>query len=134
LDTTRRRKGHPSPAGNTYYLSFRAAGAADPLSDEFTRGLNIHIFNGPQSIGGLTYFVAGLSDSGVYRDGPIIIKQVSHIEGHSVTFHVDLAGTGRVMPAGPPPAQTGTLLPLASGKCLDLPGGRTHRLCHSVAV
>ena len=115
---------HPAPGGNTYYLSYRAASPAESLPDEFTRGLNIHIFDGAQFRGGLTYFVAGLSDGAVYRDGPMVIRQVSHIAGRSVTIHISLSGADRAMPAGPPPAQIGTLQSLASGKCIDLPGGQ----------
>jgi Ricin-type beta-trefoil lectin domain/Gametolysin peptidase M11 len=115
---------HPAPGGNTYYLSYRAAGPDDPLPEEFTRGLNIHIFDGAQLGGGLTYFVASLSDGAVYRDGPLVIRQVSHLAGRSVTIHISLAGTDRAMPAGPPPARAGTLQSLASGKCVDLPGGQ----------
>jgi len=115
---------HPAPGGNTYYLSYRASLPDDPLPDEFTHGVNIHIFDGPQVNGGQTYFVAGLSDGAVYRDGPMVIRQLSHIAGRSVTFHIGFDGTGEALPAGPP-TQPGTLQSLASGKCVDLPGGQT---------
>lgn len=116
---------HPAPGGNTYYLSMRASSANNPLTDEFTRGLNIHIFGGSRASGGLTYFVTGLADGGVYRDGPLVIRQISHSTGRSVTFHISFDGTGEAMPEGPPPGPPGTLQSLASGKCLDLPGGET---------
>ena len=116
---------HPA-GGNTYYLSYRAATPDDPLPDEFTRGLNVHIFNDFRYSGnGWTYFVAGLSDGAVYRDGPMVIKQLSHVAGRSVTFHIGFDGAGQAMPAGPPPAQAETLQSRASEKCVDLPGGQT---------
>ncbi len=42
-----------------------------------------------------------------------------------MTFRLSFAGTGPAAPAGPPPAPPGTVQSLASGKCLDLPGGQT---------
>lgn len=116
---------HPA-GGNTYYLSYRAATPDDKLPDEFTRGLNVHIFNDFRYSGnGLTYFVAGLSDGAVYRDGPMVIRQLSHVAGRSVTFHVGFDGAGQAMPASPSPAQAETLQSRASEKCIDLPGGQT---------
>jgi hypothetical protein len=115
----------PAAGANTYYLSYRAAGSANPLSGEFTRGLNIHIFDHASGTGGVTYFVTSLSDGMTYSDGPLIVRQLSHTEGERVTFRVSYAGTGNAMPAGPPPAPPGTVQSLASGKCLDLPRGRT---------
>jgi Ricin-type beta-trefoil lectin domain/Gametolysin peptidase M11 len=113
----------PAPGANTYYLSYRASSAANPLSDEFTRGLNIHIASAARRTGGLTYFVTSLSDGTTYGDGPMIVRQVSHIKGDRVTFRISFAGTGAAMPAGPPLAPPGTVQSVASGKCLDLPHG-----------
>jgi hypothetical protein len=115
----------PAPGANVYYLSYRASNSADPLTDEFTRGLNIHIVDAARQIGGLTYFVTSLSDGAAYHDGPMIVQQLSHSEGDHVTFRISFAGTGQAMSAGPPPAPPGTVQSLASGKCLDLPGGQT---------
>ncbi len=114
---------HSAPGGNTYYFSTRAASADYPLTDEFTRGLNIHIFDGARTNGGLTYFVASLADGAVYRDGPMVVTQVSHVPGRSVTFRIAFDGAGKAMPAGPPPGPPATLQSLASGKCVDLPAG-----------
>jgi ricin-type beta-trefoil lectin protein/gametolysin peptidase M11 len=115
----------PAPGANTYYLSYRASSSANPLPDEFTRGLNIHVFGETRHGGGLTYFVASLSDGATYGDGPMIVRQLSHTEGKSVTFHIDFSGSGQAVPAGPPPAPLGTMQSLASGKCLDLPRGQS---------
>ena len=114
----------PAPGANTYYLSYRASSSANPLPDEFTRGLNIHIFDKARQTGGLTYFVTSLSDGAVYRDGPMIVQQLSHTEGGRVAFHISFAGTGQAVLAGPALAPPGTVQSLASGKCLDLPGGQ----------
>jgi hypothetical protein len=115
----------PAPGANTYYLSYRASSTSNPLPGEFTRGLNIHIFDQAGQTGGLTYFVTSLSDGASYRDGPMIVQQLSHTEGGHVTFRIGFTGTVPAVPAGPPPAPPGTVQSLASGKCLDLPGGRT---------
>ena len=115
----------PAPGANTYYLSYRASSAANPLPGEITRGLNIHIADPTRRTGGLTYFVTSLSDGATYRDGPMIVRQLSHTGNASVRFHIGFTGAGQAMPAGPPPAPPGTLQSLASGKCLDLPGGQT---------
>jgi hypothetical protein len=115
----------PAPGANIYCLSYRASNAANPLSDDFTRGLNIHIFNEARQTGGLTYFVTSLSDGATYSDGPMIVRQISHTEGGRVTFHISFTGTGQAIPAGPQPAPPGTVQSIASGKCLDLPGGQT---------
>jgi hypothetical protein len=115
----------PAPGANVYYLSYRAPSSADPLTDEFTRGLNIHIVDAARRTGGLTYFVTSLSDGAVYHDGPMIVRQLSHSEGDRVTFHISFSGTGQAMSAGPPAAPSGTVQSIASGKCLDLPGGQT---------
>jgi hypothetical protein len=120
----------PALGANTYYLSYRASSPADPLPGEFTRGLNIHIFGQARRSGGLTYFVTSLSDGASYADGPMIVQQISHSQisdsdSGRVTFRLSFAGTGQAMPAGPPPAPPGTVQSLASGKCLDLPGGQT---------
>ncbi len=115
---------HPAPGANTYYLSYRASGAANPLPDEFIGGVNIHIADTARQTGTLTYFVTSLSDGAIYRDGPMIVQQLSHTPGDRVTFHISFTGTGDAMPAGPPPAPPGTLQSLASGKCLDLPAGQ----------
>jgi hypothetical protein len=114
----------PAPGANTYYLSYRGSGPANPLSEAFTSGLNIHIAD-PARRGGLTYFVASLADGATYTDGPMILQQVSHRAGESVTVRISFAGTGPAIPAGPPPAPPGTVQSLASGKCLDLPGGQS---------
>jgi hypothetical protein len=114
----------PAAGANTYSLSYRAAGSANPLSGEFTRGLNIHIFDHRRRTGGLTYFVTSLSDGMSYSDGPLIVRQLAHLEGERVTFSISFSGTGRAIPAGPPPAPPGTVQSLASGKCLDLPRGQ----------
>ena len=114
----------PAPGANIYYLSYRASSAANPLPDESTRGLNIHIADPTRRTGGLTYFVTSLSDGATYRDGPMIVRQLSHSGNASVRFHIGFSGTGDAIPAGPPPAPPGTLQSLASGKCLDLPGGQ----------
>jgi hypothetical protein len=115
----------PAPGANVYYLSYRASSAASPLPGEFTRGLNIHIGNPSRRVGGLTYFVTNLTDGAEYHDGPMVLRQVSHVDGGSVTFRVSFTGTGDAVPAGPPPAPPGTVQSLASGKCLDVPGGQT---------
>jgi hypothetical protein len=113
----------PAPGANTYYLSFRASSSTSPLPDEFTRGVNIHIVDQARQTGGLTYFVASLSDGASYGDGPMIVQQLTHTEGGRVSFRVSFTGKGQPEPAGPPPAPPGTVQSLASGKCLDLPGG-----------
>jgi len=115
----------PAPGANTYYLSYRAASAANSLPDEFIRGVNIHIASGARHTGAPTYFVMSLSDGEAYRDGPMIVQQLSHSAGDRVTFHIGFTGTGQAMPLGPPPAPSGTIQSLASGKCLDLPGGQS---------
>jgi len=114
----------PAPDGNLYYLSYRASSPADPLPEAFTTGLNIHIVDPARRTGGLTSFVTSLTDGAAYDDGPMKLQQVSHVEGGRVTFHISFTGTGRAIPAGPPPAPPGTVQSLASGKCLDLPGGQ----------
>lgn len=113
----------PAPDANTYFLSYRASSPANPLPDEFTRGLNIHIADPARHTGGLTYLVTTLTDGATYADGPLTIRQLSHTD--RVTFRISFAGPGKPIPAGPPPAPPGTLQSLASGKCLDLPAGRT---------
>jgi hypothetical protein len=115
----------PAPGANTYYLSYRASSLANPLPEEFTRGLNIHIVDHSRQTGGLTYFVTSLSNGATYSDGPMIVQQLSNTEGARVTFRISFTGTGQALPAGPPPAPPGTIQSVASGKCLDLPGGRT---------
>jgi Ricin-type beta-trefoil lectin domain/Gametolysin peptidase M11 len=115
---------HPAPGANTYYLSFRASTATGPLSDEFTRGVNIHIVDRASQTGGLTYFVTSLSDGETYEDGPMIVQQLTHTEGDRVSFRISFTGKGQPEPVGPPPAQPGTVQSVASGKCLDLPGGQ----------
>ena len=114
----------PAPDANIYYLSYRASTSANPLPDEFTRGLNIHIVDQARQTGGLTYFVTSLPDGGTYSDGPMIVQQLSHTEGGRVTFRISFTGTGQAVPAGPPQAPPGTVQSLASGKCLDLPAGQ----------
>ena len=114
----------PASGANSYYLSYRASSAADPLPDAFTRGVNIHIVDAARRTGGLTYFVTSLTDNATYHDGPMIVQQLSHIGSERVRLRISFTGTGTAMPAGPPPAPPGTMQSLASGKCLDLPGGR----------
>jgi hypothetical protein len=114
----------PAPGANTHYLSYRASGPANPLPDEFTRGLNIYIVDQARQTGGLTYFVTSLSDGATYGDGPMIVQQLSHTDGGRVTFRISFTGIGQAVPAGPPPAPPGTVQSLASGKCLDLPRGQ----------
>jgi hypothetical protein len=115
----------PGAVANTYYLSYRASGSANPLTGEFTKGLNIHIADQARQPGGLTYLVKILSDGATYADGPIIVQQSSHTDGASVTFRISFTGGGNALPAGPPPAPPETVQSWASGKCLDLPGGQT---------
>jgi cytochrome c len=55
----------------------------------------------------------------------MMVQQLSHNEGRQVTFRISFTGPGQAMSAGPPPAPPGTVQSLASGKCLDLPGGQT---------
>lgn len=114
----------PAPGANTYYLSYRASGSANPLPDEFTRGLNIHIAGRAHQSGGLTHFVTSLADGASYADGPMIVQQLSHSEGARVSLRISFTGTSEAIPAGPPPAPPGTVQSVASGKCLDLPGGQ----------
>jgi Ricin-type beta-trefoil lectin domain/Gametolysin peptidase M11 len=113
----------PSDDANTYYLSYRAASTDNPLADKFVAGLNIHIFSSDRRTGGRTYLVATLTDGTVFRDGPMLITQLSHIKGERVAFRIQFNGLGLAMPAGPPPAPIGSLQSLASGKCLDLARG-----------
>ena len=54
----------------------------------------------------------------------MIVRQLSHTKGGSVSFRLTLSGTSQAFPAGPPPAPPGTVQSLATGKCLDLPGGQ----------
>jgi hypothetical protein len=116
----------PAAGGNTYYLSYRSAGqSANPLSAEFTRGVNIHIFNSSGAVGGRTYFVGSLSDGADYADGPMIVRQIAHVDGATVTIRLNFFGRGEMMAAGVPPPPPGTVQSLASGKCLDLPQGKT---------
>lgn len=114
----------PGDHAATYYLSYRASSASNPLRPEFTRGLNIHSFDNARHVGELTTYVTSLVDGGSYHDGPLIVQQLSHTEGGRVTFRISFAGTGQAAPSGPPRAPPGTLQSLASGKCLDLPGGQ----------
>jgi hypothetical protein len=115
----------PGAGGNTYVLSYRASSTANPLAETFTRGLNIHIADPARRSGALTYFVTSLTDGASYSDGPMVVRQLSHSEGGLISFHISFSGTGLAMPAGPPPAPPGTVQNLASGKCLDLPQGKT---------
>jgi hypothetical protein len=113
----------PAPGANTYYLSFRASSSTSPLPDEFTRGVNIHIVDQARRTAGLTYYVKSLSDGATYSDGPMIVQQLTHTDGR-VSFHIDFTGQGQPEPPGTPRAPAGTVQSLASGKCLDLPGGQ----------
>lgn len=108
----------PAAGANTYVLSCRATGPDNPLSDKFTRGLNIHITTNVP--GQLNYFVTTLGDGAAYHDGPLVIRQLHHAPGSSVTFRIDFAGQGQALSAGPPPAPPGSLQSLASGKCLTV--------------
>jgi hypothetical protein len=114
----------PAPGANTYYLSYRTSTSTNPTPDEFTRGLNIHIVGRARQTGGLTYFVTSLSDGAEYEDGPMIVQQLSHTAGGSVSFRIRFTGTSQALPAGLPPAPPGTVQSVATGKCLDLPGGQ----------
>jgi hypothetical protein len=114
----------PASGANTYYLSYRASSSANPLPDTFTRGLNIHAVGQARQTGGLIYFVKALSDGAAYGDGPMIVQQLSHTESGRVSFRISFTGTSQAVPAGPPPAPLGAVQSLASGKCLDLPGGQ----------
>jgi Ricin-type beta-trefoil lectin domain/Gametolysin peptidase M11 len=114
----------PASGANTYYLSYRAAGDDKVLPAEFSRGLNIHIADPTHHMSRLTYFVRSLGDGESYHDGPMLLQQLSH-NADRVIFRVSFAGTGAALPAGPPPSPLGTLQSLASGKCLDLPGGQS---------
>jgi hypothetical protein len=51
----------------------------------------------------------------------MIVHQLPHAEGGRVSFRIS---TSQAIPTGPPPASAGTVQLLASGKCLDLPGGQ----------
>ena len=115
----------PAAGANVDYLSYRASSPANPLSDELTWGASLHIFDPTRRTGGLTYFVASLSDDASYDDGPLIIHQLAHTEGGHVTVRISFAGTGKPMPVGPPPAPAGTVQSVALGKCLDLPRGQS---------
>ena len=114
----------PAPGANIYYLSYRVSSSANPLPEEFTAGLNIHTVGQGRQSGGLTYFVKGLSDGAVYGDGPMIVQQLSHTESGRVSFRISFTGTGQAARGGPPPAPPGAVQSVASGKCLDLPGGQ----------
>lgn len=113
----------PSADANTYYLSYPSA-SSNPVPEEFARGLNIHIAGRSRQTGGLTYFVTSLSDGAEYKDGPMIIRQLTRTEGGLVSFRISFSGTTQAMPAGPPPGPPGTVQSLASGKCIELPGGQ----------
>ncbi|MGA7805431.1 RICIN domain-containing protein [Bradyrhizobium sp.] len=115
----------PAPGANVYYLSYRASSPTSPLSDEFTRGVNIHIVDQTRHTGGLTYFVTSLSDGAAYSDGPMIVQQLMHRGGDRVSLRISFTGKDQAEPAGPPPAPPGTVQSLASGKCLDLPKGQS---------
>ena len=106
------------------YLSYRTSTSTNPTPDEFTRGLNIHIVGRARQTGGLTYFVTSLSDGAEYEDGLMIVQQLSHAAGGSVSFRIRFTGTSQALPAGLPPAPPGTVQSVATGKCLDLPGGQ----------
>jgi hypothetical protein len=112
----------PAPGANNYYLSLRASDPA--LPPQFTQGVSIHIADDARISGGLTYFVTALTDGGRYSDGPMVVTQIAHSANRSVRIHIDFSGRGPAMSEGPPPAPAGTLQSAASGKCLDLPGGR----------
>jgi hypothetical protein len=112
---------HPAAGASTYYLSYRASSTANPLPDEFVRGLNIHVVGQARESGGLTYFVKALSDGETYADGPLVVQQRSHTEGGRVSFRISFTGTAQAAPSGPP---RGAVQSLASGKCIDLPGGQ----------
>ena len=120
----------PAVGANTYAFSYRAAGSANPLPSEFTRGLSIHIFDHFRRTGGLTYFVTSLSDGMNYSDGPMIIRQLSHIEDERVTFRISFAGTGRPIPAGPRPrrrAPCNLLLPGSASIFLEVSAATAYR-------
>jgi hypothetical protein len=113
----------PARGANVYYLSYRTSSADNAVPETFTRGLNMHIAEASRS-GALTYFVGSLSDGAFYDDGPMVIRQLSHTK-EQVTFRIAFTGGSEAMAAGPPPAPPGTVQSIASGKCMDLPAGRT---------
>jgi hypothetical protein len=49
------------------------------------------------------------------------VQQRSHTEGGRVSFRISFTGTAQAAPSGPP---RGAVQSLASGKCIDLPGGQ----------
>lgn len=113
----------PSSSSNTYYFSYRAASAANPLPAPFTDGVNIHIFQNGRARGGLTRLVKVLKDGETFEDGPMVVRQISHIVDEQVAFSISFDGAKAAIPAGPPPAPRGAVQSQASGKCLDLARG-----------
>jgi|GEM_PF-1437596 len=113
----------PSDASNVYYLSYRRGGGAHPIPSVFSEGVNIHIDNDAARGGGFTHFVRALSDGETYADGPMRIRQLSHVPGERVVLRVDFDGKGEALAAGAPPAAAGAVQSLSSGKCLDVERG-----------
>jgi hypothetical protein len=113
----------PSESGNVYYLSYRRAAPGRPLSDDDTRGVNIHVYDGAARDSGFTRFVRALSDGETFMDGPLRVRQLSHAVGSRVRVAVDWDGAGEALAAGPPPSAAGTIQSLSSGKCLDVARG-----------
>lgn len=105
----------PAAGANAYYLSYRKA--------VYGGGVNIHIFNGGGLDSGYTRLVRVLSDGESYSDGPLVVRQLSHVPGQSVSMRVDFNGSGQALAAGGPPAPAGTIQSLSSGKCLDVERG-----------
>ncbi len=114
----------PSDSSNVYYLSYRRASRSNPLSAAYTGGVNIHIFNGGKRDSGFTRFIRSLSDGESYTDGPMTIRQLSHVPGDKVRIRIDLDGArqNRYSPASGR-APGGTIQSLSSGKCLDVARG-----------
>ena len=113
----------PASGANTYYLSYRKSTPSSALASQYLQGVNIHIFNGKRIGPPYTYFVGSLHDGEVYRDGPLVIRQLAHVPGEEVRLKVDLSGEGLAMAAGAPPAAPGTIQSVATGKCLDVSRG-----------
>jgi hypothetical protein len=107
---------------NTYTLSYRAASVVNPLAEAYTRGVNLHVVDTSRG-SPKTYFVGALADGEVFRDGPLRVRQLSHVPGGQVRLQVDFSGGGTARPAGPPPAPSETFQSVATTKCIDVEHG-----------